>query len=60
MLGVQRSSVSPVARALQEAGLIRYSRGHIEIIDVASLRKAACECYGAVKTHYDRLLNHRS
>jgi CRP-like cAMP-binding protein len=59
MLGVQRSSVSPVAGALQQAGLIRYTRGHIEILDVAGLQNASCECYGTVKAHYDRLLNHQ-
>jgi CRP-like cAMP-binding protein len=58
MLGVQRSSVSPVAVTLQRAGLIRYSRGHIEILDLEGLRNASCECYGTVKAHYDRLLNH--
>jgi CRP-like cAMP-binding protein len=58
MLGVRRSSVSPVAVTLQRAGLIRYSRGHIEIIDLEGLRNASCECYGTVKAHYDRLLNH--
>ena len=56
MLGVRRTSVSPVAAALQQAGFIRYARGHIEIIDVAGLQKASCECYGTVKAHYDRLL----
>ena len=40
MLGVRRSSVSPVADALQQAGLIRYSRGHIEILDLEGLRSA--------------------
>jgi CRP-like cAMP-binding protein len=58
MLGVQRSSVSPVAHALQQAGLIEYSRGRIEITNLAGLRDASCECYGTVKAHYDRLLNH--
>jgi CRP-like cAMP-binding protein len=57
MLGVQRSSVSPVAIALQRAGLIRYSRGRIEILDVEGLRAMSCECYSTVKAHYDRLLN---
>jgi CRP-like cAMP-binding protein len=60
MLGVQRSSVSPVAVTLQRAGLIRYSRGHIEILDLEGLRNASCECYGTVKAHYDRLLNHHT
>jgi hypothetical protein len=45
-----------VANTLQHAGIIRYGRGHIEILDRARLRKAACECYGAVKAHHDRLL----
>jgi CRP-like cAMP-binding protein len=58
MLGVRRSSVSPVATTLQRAGLIRYSRGHIEILDLEGLRSASCECYGTVKAHSDRLLNH--
>ncbi len=57
MLGVQRSSVSLVANTLQQAGLIRYSRGHIEIINLEGLQDASCECYGTVKAHYDRLLN---
>jgi CRP-like cAMP-binding protein len=58
MLGVRRSSVSPVAVTLQRAGLIRYSRGYIEILDLEGLRSASCECYGTVKAHYDRILNH--
>ena len=58
MLGVQRSSVSPVAHTLQQAGLIRYKRGHIEITNLEGLQDAACECYETVKGHYDRLLNH--
>jgi CRP-like cAMP-binding protein len=56
MLGVQRSTVSVVASTLQKAGLIRYRRGHIHIVDAAGLRDAACECYAAVKAHSDRLL----
>ena len=57
MLGVRRTSVSVVANALQSSGLIKYRRGTIEIVDLPGLRKAACECYGTVKRHYDRLLN---
>ena len=56
MLGVQRSSVSIVAGTLQQAGLIRYRRGHIQIIDVDGMREAACECYATVKAQSDRLL----
>jgi CRP-like cAMP-binding protein len=55
MLGVQRSSVSVVANTLQRAGLIRYARGRIEITNVDGLMQSACECYEAVKAHYDRL-----
>jgi CRP-like cAMP-binding protein len=42
MLGVRRSSVSPVAATLQRAGLIRYSRGHIEILDLEGLQSLSC------------------
>jgi CRP-like cAMP-binding protein len=55
MLGVQRSSVSVVANTLQRAGLIRYARGHIKITNIEGLSEAACECYGTVKAHYDKL-----
>ena len=56
VLGVRRASVSLVAQALQDAGAIAYRRGQIQILDARSLRAAACECYGAVKRHYDRLI----
>lgn len=58
MLGVQRTSITIVAGALQRAGLIRYRRGHIKILDIEGLRGGACECYETVKGHYDRMLNH--
>jgi CRP-like cAMP-binding protein len=48
MLGVRRSSVSEIAKRLQIAGLIRYSRGMIEIIDRPGLRAASCECYDLI------------
>jgi CRP-like cAMP-binding protein len=56
MLGVRRSSLSVVANTLQKAGLIRYRRGHVHIVDVEALKECACECYETVKAHYDRLL----
>jgi CRP-like cAMP-binding protein len=56
MLGVQRSSVTVVAHTLQAAGLIKYSRGKIQIVDEEALQDSACECYEAVKRHYARLL----
>jgi CRP-like cAMP-binding protein len=56
MLGVRRTSVTTVAHTLQRAGMIRYSRGKIQIMDVEGLQETACECYQAVKDHYERLL----
>ncbi len=57
MIGVRRSSVSIVAGALQKAGLIKYRRGNIRILDVEGLREGCCECYGTVQAHYDRMLS---
>ena len=56
MLGVQRTTVTVVARALQAAGLIRYRRGVVDIVDRAGLEAIACECYRAVRRNYERLL----
>ena len=57
MLGVRRPSVSIVANTLQKAGLIKYRRGHIRLLDIEGLREGSCECYGTVKAHYERLLS---
>jgi CRP-like cAMP-binding protein len=56
MLGVRRASVTVAAGMLQQAGLIRYGRGHITVLDRDRLELASCECYGIVKAKYDRLL----
>lgn len=56
MLGVQRTTVTAVARSLQEKGVIRYRRGVVDIIDRAGLLGLTCECYGAVRDTYERLL----
>jgi CRP-like cAMP-binding protein len=56
MLGVRRSSVSVVAHTLQQAGMIKYSRGRIHITDLAALRETTCECYGTIQSHYRELL----
>jgi CRP-like cAMP-binding protein len=47
MLGVHRPAVSLAAQTLQRAGLIRYSRGHIKVVDRAGLERASCECYAS-------------
>jgi CRP-like cAMP-binding protein len=59
MLGVNRTSVSPVAHTLQQAGMIKYARGRIEILNVEGLRESACECYETVNTSYTNLLADR-
>ena len=59
LLGVRREGVTEAALKLQRAGLIRYSRGHIEVLDRTALEQRSCECYAVVKTEYDRLLPHR-
>jgi len=56
MLGVSRPSVNRVARALQRAGLIRYSRGMVEIKNRRGLEDVTCECYAIVRQHFDQLL----
>src|ERR1700712_2935541 len=56
MLGVRRTSVTIDAHSLQHAGLIKYSRGKIQIIDVEGLRDGACECYTTVRSQYATLL----
>ena len=56
MLGVRRSSVSVVAHTLQDAGLLSYRRGRIQIADLEGMRETACECYATVSKFYDRLL----
>ncbi len=56
MLGVRREGVTEAARHLQEAGLIRYHRGHITVLDRDRLERRTCECYAVVKREYDRLL----
>jgi CRP-like cAMP-binding protein len=56
MLGVRREGVTEGAHKLQQAGMIRYARGHITVLDRAGLEKRSCECYAVVKKEYDRLL----
>ena len=55
MLGVRRESITEVAGKLQLAGLISYSRGHIEVLNRPGLETQACECYDVVKKEFGRL-----
>lgn len=57
MLGVRREGVTEGALKLQKAGLIRYSRGRITVLDRPGLERRTCECYAVVKKEYDRLLS---
>jgi CRP-like cAMP-binding protein len=57
MLGAHRNSVSTVANTLQQSGVIRYSRGQIDIVDLEGLVHKSCECYRVLKTRTDALAN---
>ena len=56
MLGVRREGVTEAAGRLQRDGVIRYSRGHITVLNRPKLEKRVCECYAVVKKEMDRLL----
>ena len=56
VLGVRRATITECAGRLQRAGVIRYHRGQIRIIDRRALEAAACSCYHAIKADFDRLL----
>src|SRR5258708_23459433 len=56
MLGVQRNTVAREAHAVQQAGLIRYSRGHITILNRDGLEDCACECYSVIRAETDKMM----
>ena len=56
MLGIRRSGVTVAATSLQQAGVIRYSRGKITVLDREKLKSTACECYNIIKNEFSRLL----
>jgi CRP-like cAMP-binding protein len=56
MLGVRRAGVTEAALKLQTAGLIRYTHGHIEVLDRPGLERRVCECYAVVRRECERLL----
>jgi CRP-like cAMP-binding protein len=55
-LGVVRTTVTLAARSLQSAGLILYSRGRIQILDIDGLNDLACDCYGVFRSELERIL----
>ncbi len=57
MLGVRRESITGIAGKLQQAGIIRYRRGHITVLDREGLQEGVCECYEVVKKEFDRLFD---
>lgn len=59
MLGVHRPSVSLIARAFQQLGLIRYSRGLVTILDRSGLEETSCECYETVRSRFEQALGKR-
>ena len=59
MLGVRREGITEAAGKLQQAGFIRYRRGHISVLDRSGLEKTVCECYAVVKKEFSRLMNVR-
>jgi hypothetical protein len=56
MPGVRRPTVSIAAGMLQQAGMIRYVRGRIRVLDRERLQSAACECYALIRREYERLV----
>jgi CRP-like cAMP-binding protein len=60
MLGVQRTSIGMIAQSMQMAGIIRYRRGKIEIVDDERLKRAACECFLIVKEEQEKFINDKN
>jgi len=56
ILGVRRATIGQICAGLQEAGIIRYSRGTMTVLDRTRLESASCECYGEVRRIFERLL----
>lgn len=60
MLGVQRTSIGMIAHSMQAAGIIRYRRGKIEVIDEERLKRAACECFFIVREEQEKFVNDKN
>jgi CRP-like cAMP-binding protein len=59
MLGVRRTTITIAARLLQSAGLIRYRRGHIQVLDRVALENTSCECYAVIRQNADKVFSGR-
>jgi CRP-like cAMP-binding protein len=59
MLGVQRTSVGLIANSLQRAGVIKYGRGKVEILNYEKMKGLSCECYFIIRDEYDRFVKDR-
>jgi CRP-like cAMP-binding protein len=57
VLGVQRNTVNTAMVALRRAGAVEYRRGRVTVLDRVGLEAASCECYGAIRARYERLLS---
>lgn len=57
MLGAHRPTVSTAASILQKAGFIRYSRGHMKILDPKGIERGACECLRIMESQFDKIFN---
>ncbi len=57
LLGVCREGITEAALRLQHAGVIRYRRGRIEVLDRAHLEQRSCECYAVARKEYQRLMS---
>jgi len=57
MLGARRTSVTVIAHTLQQAGMISYRRGRVQLTDIQALQKTACECHEAIKMNYDAIFH---
>ena len=55
IMGVRRTSVTAAAGSLQEAGLISYRRGHIQLLNLDGIGQSACQCHATIKANYDRI-----
>jgi Mn-dependent DtxR family transcriptional regulator len=55
MLGTQRPTVNAVSKTLQRMGLIRYTRGRVQVLNRAGLESASCECFATIKREFVRV-----